>query len=166
MSWTDAQRKLAMMAVGKSGMSPADRYNILRQCGERAQHDGRPSVKAAGLTDSDFEFFMSLVELECGGQIPLKHKDGTPFGFGKWRAKSNDGERIRGLYVAGKIVGSLVVEGVDPGLVRGAIAKATGVEAVDLGNLGELNAGQVRNALHALRALAKRHNVTLLSGAA
>ncbi|MEM9414970.1 MAG: hypothetical protein AAGA29_05760 [Planctomycetota bacterium] len=160
MGWSDDQIRLAMMAVRAAGMEDADRYNILRQCGQRAMRDGRPSVKGPGLTDCDFEFFMSLVELECGGQIPLKHKDGTPHGFGEWRDKSNDGPRLRAIYIAGRISGSLLAEGIPAERIIGTAAQAIGgkLDGLDFGPLDER---QVRNVIHALRAVAQREGITL-----
>lgn len=161
MSWTDKQKQLAVRACKGANIDDAQRELILRQLGGRAIVGDRATSTAQTLTNADFNQFMALVEVYSGGQVKIRNGQGRyVYGFGHWQLKQQDNTRLQLIHVAHRIINTLFVEGV-PERIEGVIAKATGGRIEYTGDLDDLDEPEARKVVHALRAVAMRHNVTL-----
>jgi hypothetical protein len=84
MAWTAKQKMIAATAAEQIGLTDEQRRAILRNVpGHRAMHDGRITSTSARLTNPDFDWYMSVIESEAGGQVP-----GWKRGY--WSGKSAD----------------------------------------------------------------------------
>lgn len=107
---------------------------------------------------------MAQVEVYSGGQVKIRNGQGKyVYGFGHWQLRQRDNTRLQLIHIAHRIINTLFVEGV-PERIEGVIAKATGGRIVDTGDLDDLDEPEARKVVHALRAIAKRHEILLIQG--
>lgn len=164
MSWTDKQKAIAVRACRAALIRDEQRELILRQLGVRAIVGGRATSTAATLTNADFNRFMAIVEQYSGGQVKTRGRDGRLlYRVGHWQLRQQDNPRLQLIHVARRIIGSLQAEQV-PEQLEAVIVQATGHRINDLDDLDDLDEAEARKTIHALRAVAKRHDVQLMAG--
>lgn len=164
MSWTDKQKALAVRACKDAHINTEQRELILRQLGGRAVVGERATSTSGALTNADFNQFMAIVEQYSGGQIKTRGRGGKLlYRVGHWQLQQQDNTRLQLIYVAGRISGSLLAEGVTIEQVLGTLGQALGRSVDDL-DLKDVDEAEARKIVHALRAVAMRHNITLNAG--
>lgn len=165
MSWSDKQKQLAVRACKGANIDDAQRELILRQLGGRAIVNGRVTSTSAKLTNAEFNQFMATVEVYSGGQVKIRDRSNKyRYRFGHWQLQQQDNNRLQLIYIARRIIGSLTAEQV-PERIGGVIAKATRNRIEDVDDLDDLDEAEAHNVVNALRAVAQRHNIPLMSGA-
>ena len=163
MGWSDKQKQIAVRACKGALIDDAQRELILRQLDGRAIVQDRATSTAPTLTNADFNRFMELVEVYSGGQVKIRNGNGRyVYGYGHWQLQQQDNVRVQLIYVAKRIANTLFLEGV-PERLEGVIAQATRGRIKDTGDLDDLDEAEARKVVHALRAVADRHNVKLMS---
>ena len=164
MSWSDKQKALAVRACKGAHINTEQRELILRQLGGRAIVGDRATSTSGALTNADFNQFMAVVEQYSGGQVKVRGRDNKYlYRMGHWQLQQQDNTRLQLIHVAKRMIGSLTAEQV-PEQLEGVVAQATRSRIEDLGDLDDLDEPEARKVVHALRAVAKRHNVTLKTG--
>lgn len=164
MSWSDKQKAIAVRACKAAHIGQEHRELILRQLGGRAIVGDRATSTAPDLTNADFNQFMAVVEHYSGGQIKTRGRGGKLlYRTGHWQRRQDDNPRLQLVYVARRIAGSLLAEGIAAERIIGTATQAIGQQLNEL-DFDPLDVGQVRKIIHALRAVAQREGITLKAG--
>jgi hypothetical protein len=109
-TWTNAQKQLAVRAAKAAGMGDEHRQLLLNQMGGRAIHNGRITSTSPRLTQDDFDHYMAVVERMSGGQVQIGGPHGSGFPVGHFQ-RTEDRELDRVRWTARRIANTLELEG-------------------------------------------------------
>ena len=157
MAWSNTQKQMAVRACRQAGISEEQRRDVILRHFDNAHCRGGITSTSPKLTNSDFEAFMAIVEVQAGGKV-------LHFTEGYWQNAAADHlSRMRGKAVriaaALESAGKLFPDGV--GLAGWIRKRVTGgrtdrVEDLDYHGLLALILG--------LRAYARQNGVCLDDG--